>query len=465
MRHIYLFLLLVIFWGVGIARVEATDVALSCQAKFDHEVYSGPIPSVTGITFSNLSEGNYTEVFWDFGDGNYSSSISPVIEHFYNDFGFYEVCLTIFGGDCGVESSCITLFVGDESKKCDYTDCVYPGDANSDGKADMYDVLNIGAGLSTTGPVRPDATLEWVGQPATDWGIQTGEGVDFKHLDCDGNGIIELADLEGLHTNYSLMEDEGLVYEANGAPVRLEFDADTVFLENVIPEKIMLTGRLLAGSSVNPFSTLHGLALYINYSSDFFLDEVIEVNYQPSFLGTPTDILMEHRDDRPAGQLDLAITNLEPQNTAGHGMIATVTFIIVGDIIGAREEPDVPVEFYLRGVKGVDAEGVPQTIQIPEKPVTVIFKKEDVVSTHNTDVHADVNVFPNPAITTLYVQNTTGKSGTCTLFDAFGRTVSRTRLTGFVHTLDVQELRPGFYTLIVQTDSGESRHKVVIAER
>jgi PKD repeat protein len=45
------------------------------------------------LQFFDMSVGNYTEVLWDFGDGNTSTEADPV--HTYAEGGLYEVCLTI----------------------------------------------------------------------------------------------------------------------------------------------------------------------------------------------------------------------------------------------------------------------------------------------------------------------------------------------------------------------------------
>lgn len=446
----------------GLNQTRGSIPEAGCQAVFEYEAYTGPIPSVTGISFQNLSTGNYTELFWDFGDGNYSSSSASSIDHFYDDFGFYDVCLTIYGGDCGVEEYCINLFVGDESMKCDYTDCVYPGDANGDGKADMYDLLHIGVGLESAGPERPDATTDWVGQPADDWDTFTADGINYKHLDCDGNGLIETSDFDAVHSNYSLMDDSGLVFEDNGAPVRLMFDADTIFLGNVIPEKIFLTGRILAGSPDMPFDHLHGLAFYIQYDSDFFQDELIDVQYQSSFLGASAEMAIGFEDNRPAGQLDVAMTSLEKKNKKGQGLVATVTYIIVGDIIGAREEPDVPVEFYLKGVKGVDSVGIPQTIQIPEQPIVIIFKKEDVVSSGTPEVSVALQAFPNPASSRLFIEQTLITGGTYSIYDAIGQKILSVPADNHMQEIDIRQLNAGLYTLVLDYGTKQIRKKIVI---
>lgn len=54
----------------------------------------------------------------------------------------------------------------------------------------------MGAVHGETGPARSNASTNWEGQPTQDWGRSIShhlaEGIDLKHADCDGDGIIDL---------------------------------------------------------------------------------------------------------------------------------------------------------------------------------------------------------------------------------------------------------------------------------
>ncbi len=61
-----------------------------CQAFFNYEPDSLDFHI---IHFTNVSSGNYTNVFWDFGDGSYSLEENPA--HFYLEEGIYLVNLIV----------------------------------------------------------------------------------------------------------------------------------------------------------------------------------------------------------------------------------------------------------------------------------------------------------------------------------------------------------------------------------
>lgn len=65
----------------------------------------------TTYTFTDLSSGSALSYAWDFGDGNTSTTQSPV--HTYSTEGSYTICLTITDGNACTSTHCdSTLVVG-----------------------------------------------------------------------------------------------------------------------------------------------------------------------------------------------------------------------------------------------------------------------------------------------------------------------------------------------------------------
>jgi PKD repeat protein len=82
-----------------------------CQAQYNSEPDS--LDPYT-IHFYNLSQGNFTTLFWEFGDGTGSADINPT--HQFNASGQYQVCLTIQDslGNCE-DTYCSYITVGENS--------------------------------------------------------------------------------------------------------------------------------------------------------------------------------------------------------------------------------------------------------------------------------------------------------------------------------------------------------------
>lgn len=69
------------------ASFSATNQTVSCVAPYT-------------VNFQNNSTGNNLSYNWDFGDGNFSTQISP--SHTYVNFGVYDAELTVSDGNCTV---------------------------------------------------------------------------------------------------------------------------------------------------------------------------------------------------------------------------------------------------------------------------------------------------------------------------------------------------------------------------
>ena len=79
--------------------------AAGCQAYYTYS-----IDTVTNaVSFTNQSQGAFTNSIWSFGDGTSSTSTSP--SHVYTVPGTYLVCLTILGNNCQ-DSYCDSVVIG-----------------------------------------------------------------------------------------------------------------------------------------------------------------------------------------------------------------------------------------------------------------------------------------------------------------------------------------------------------------
>ena len=120
--------------------IQTTDN--SCTSVYTQEVFVGntpgcmayfeALPTPEGATtyfFNNLSLGNIDTYYWDFGDGNSSTEMSPI--HDFTDTGFYNVCLYVQSVDSSCfDMMCQTIVVG-ESMNCQAKFSYYPDSTNT----------------------------------------------------------------------------------------------------------------------------------------------------------------------------------------------------------------------------------------------------------------------------------------------------------------------------------------------
>lgn len=99
---------LVLLLSLLIAGIMQPTLSRACQASF---TVSAQNPNSNTFSFTNTSTGNYSSVFWSFGDGTagYNSNAT----HTYQNPGAYVVCLTIFDSLNGCQSTfCDSVLVG-----------------------------------------------------------------------------------------------------------------------------------------------------------------------------------------------------------------------------------------------------------------------------------------------------------------------------------------------------------------
>ncbi len=463
-------IILGLLYCLAIPAVVHADVKQAgCQALFDYETYSGPLPTLGGITFHNLSSGDFDGLSWDFGDNSFSSEQSSSLDHFYSESGIFTVCLDLWNGQDCADQYCQEITVDIDNQSCATTDCVFPGDANYDGQADLYDLMTIGVGLGENGPPRPNASINWIPQAAPDWPQFTPSGINYKHLDCDGNGNISTADMLAILTNYSAIKQPLIsTAESDGPLVSLQFDTDTIFIDENTPDLITVTAGLMAGNSSYPMHDVYSLALYLDYDTTFVqADNGVLVEFAAnSFVGNSTngELLSHGINLRAEQQIDLGLTRTNGAEAGGFGRIATVKFIVVADIIDGRVEPTDPVTFDvpLSGVKVANSLGNERFVSWSKTPARIVFANKIPTSTHTPALSRKVKLYPNPAHDQLTIELDGLQPQRLSLFNLLGEPVLEQELEQRKANIALSDLESGLYLLEVSTAEGLVTKRVVV---
>ncbi|MEM6317435.1 MAG: T9SS type A sorting domain-containing protein [Bacteroidota bacterium] len=416
------------------------------------------------INFYNVSFGNYTQAIWDFGDGQQDTTTALSLTHTYARPGLYEVCLTIDNEDSScVSKFCLPVFTVGGDEICNFNDCVLPGDTNKDGLVNIFDVLNLGIGFNTSGNVRPNAVIDLILQAAFDWEMEEALDLNYKHLDCDGNGLIDELDYLAIDQNYQPIDTKETVSNNSDLPtVKLEFSSDTLFL-NPNNNQSRISAQLSIGSAVQPVNNFYGLALSYNYQNP--LVSGVEVAYnENSFLGTPSNVLVKNKQLSSANQIGIAITKNNQAGNSGSGNIVTVSFILEHDIIDGRSEV---VELDLDGLTVVDPNGDEIPVSVPEDApaVVLIFQDSLSVSVEESLTEDDFSVFPNPATDNLVIElvaNLEDSNNQVVIYNALGQIVQEQTLAGQQTILDISDLKAGMYWVKVATEKGIGVREIVI---
>ena len=449
---------------------EKVDLT-NCEADFSFSEYDGPMPVLGGITFQNLSTGNFSYVSWDFGDGTTNSyDIGEEVTHFYSEGGSYTVSLMIWetGTNECFSSTTKTIEVWISDDPCEQLDCVWPGDTNGDGSANVEDVLNIGLEFGATGPARDSICGGWFGHLAEDWEEYTIDGVDLKHGDCNGDGEINLSDLpftSNVSGSYSKLENGISNTNSNGPQIKMQFNVDTVRITD-LSKKTTIDASLELGSSTTPMEDVYGVVLYLEYPNMYVDSNVqIVVDYDNnSFFGTAGEVIPRSVDIKEEGQIDFAITRRNGQNTSGYGRIATVSFIIDADIIDGRDEDEgTSFNVDVKVVKVIDKLGNDIDVNLSPEPSSVFFVNKVTTSTVDPVLSDKVNVFPNPVSDVLNIELGELKGEILELYDILGkRVVYRELNSEQLINMNVNRLEKGMYVLKIQTDQGLVSKRIVV---
>jgi hypothetical protein len=234
---------------------------------------------------------------------------------------------------------------------------VFPGDTNNDSIVTVRDLLPVGIAWFQETPPRPEP-------PSTDWAPQFSEGLDFlnlpvsginyAHIDADGNGFIDTLDTDIIVLNYDSTVNSFLppAYHPGLAAMPtppycpyllLAFDRDTAMVSDTFYMDIFLEG-FPPGTGVPEPEGVLGVAFTLEYDALNVRDSLLRV-----FPDTSSEDLMfvyatflgaQAARSAPIRQLDFAAAGYGINAMVVDRKLATLAFItedliLRGDGVGA----------------------------------------------------------------------------------------------------------------------------------
>lgn len=335
-------------------------------------------------------------------------------------------------------------------------DCVWPGDANHDGIANNFDVLALGIGNGISGFPRPNATNNWDGQYCPDWFLALASGPNLKHVDCDGNGVIDAADTIPLFLNY------GLTHNRSSAPGQKFVDPELFFL---LPTDTALAGQeievpVYLGNSNLQVSNFYGIAFSVNYDNTIVEENTMHFAPVNSFMGSAGDLLSFDYDLYGESKLDAALTRIDRTTASGFGQIGTLSFAMKDDISGkdflVRE-----LALSFSDVRAIDNNE--NDVQFFYDGGSLFVKQETSGIWEMGSGELEIAVYPNPAHDVVTVE-TKDKSRIqeIQLFDGVGKEILYRQTSGNKISLTLSNLAPGSYLVKVKSDNTEAIRKIFV---
>jgi hypothetical protein len=198
-----------------------------------------------------------------------------------------------------------------------FTGCItpggaWPGDANYDLIVNNLDILALGIANGETGSVRVAATNSWVEQPVSDWTNSYVTGVNYKHADCDGNGVVDLADTTAIYLNYGLHHPASRF--SNGA---VTINSTAVLSVNISPDSAGANTSLHINIDLTADS-IYGIAFSVFYDPTLIDAASLISDFNNSWLGTSGVNMIGFAKAVPTeGKIDFALTRIDHTNAVG----------------------------------------------------------------------------------------------------------------------------------------------------
>lgn len=271
-------------------------------------------------------------------------------------------------------------------------DCVWPGDTDNDTKANNYDLLPIALAYGTVGAARVGATNNWFGQSSNNWNIPLALGglPNYKHIDCNGDAIIDSFDVQAIRQNYAQSYWRGSGAGVNNSSSHSQDPPLYVDCDTVREGDVHCTGVNL-GSSSNEAVNAYAIAFTINY--DPLLVHSSTITYGSSWLGAAQELISVEKDYSAQGKLETAVGRTDHQPMTGNGRIGTVCFTIRDDILRVTQPDTVVMPITIDRVRYVDEAGN----EMPVDPLDGCLTIVEVVNGLKTiDNDNKVNLYPNP---------------------------------------------------------------------
>ena len=326
---------------------------------------------------------------------------------------------------------------------------VWPGDANSDGLVDNTDVLEIGLSYGMTGTARSPGGNAYTSQyaSAVGWIGFGSTGKRRVHIDCNGDGTINMGDTVAIFNNYSLTHAFKPA-ETSSANSDISLNAPSSVTEGTWNK-----ADIMLGSSALTMTQLYGLAFDINYDNSKIESNSVYIVYTSSFLNAANQNVQFRKTNFTAGKIYAASVRTNGADVSGDGKIGEFWF---------KVKSGLPANSVLNlstsntnkigktGVKTLLTNGT----AAPSIVAQAVGLKENVLQ--NT-----LQFFPNPASDQLILKSGISTPVTYTLYDIVGRELVNGAFTTS-SALDVSAFQNGTYIIRFTAGSETSYKKITI---
>ncbi len=328
---------------------------------------------------------------------------------------------------------------------------VWPGDVNNDGIANNEDLIYLGMKIGTEGGARYNASTDWIGQDVFDWDDWQNDGINTKFADCDGDGSVYFSDKFAISQNYGLTHTVGKK-ESTGVP-----------LSAILPDTIW-TGEpleipIILGSETDPVEDFYGIAFSIEFDPTLVEEGSITFDFSSDFLGIEDqEVIGLDKVFFESGVVELGVSKTDMLNTNGYGQIATMSLVMIDDIIGKNEGAVLPFSLGFTNITSLGIEG--NKVEVG----TATVESEIFIGIENEGItEKEILIYPNPTSNVLQIRMSDKEEYTLKLRDSQGKLlIHQQQIVSDQLKLDVSSFANGIYFLELQSKYHSITQKIQI---
>jgi PKD repeat protein len=440
----------------GTYNVKLTVKNSTCTDIITNKIFVNTIfkPSITAVSLSCLADSiilagkelnNLTGLYyWWTIPGEKIDSLKNGKSNLTFKFahGGYKKILLRIGNTAGCSDTVSTTIFIDSA-------CVWPGDADYNKKVNIKDILPIGIAYGLTGTTRPNASINWNAQPAYDWSKTFKAGNNYKHADCNGDGVVDTADLKAITKNFGKTHpktEQIASGNPNDPPLSIVFNKDSAAAGDTVVAMINL------GSSLINAKNIYGITVSLSYKSKN-IPKLILTDFSKCWLGTLNNNLfaLTHYDSA-GNSIDVGLSRTDHKSVSGFGQIGTVSIVMTDNLAGKREVTDL-FHLYISDYKAIDD----IETDIPLNPISdsiLVYQYKNGIQ-ENNPVNYEMVIFPNPAKEYLHVAMNHSKIKNIVIEDMTGKCMYRQTVNGKSDAdIVTSDLSKGLYIINIITDQG-----------
>ncbi len=376
---------------------------------------------------------------------------------------------------------------------------VWPGDVNFDGIVNRNDILFYGLAYGSSGPERPDASINWEAQVATPWADSQQNGINYKHADTNGDGVVNLADPMAIAENYSFTHQDAMgIFGVNGPSIfslipQMTDDRDTIINGTLMSVRTVELRLKDVEDGSDASLPAYGFAGAVNF---LFSDPIIQglkplvdvkVDFSNSCMGQQTGFYGHAVVNKQQNSVEFGMTRTDYQNViCDNGVIATMQIVIDDHLpfgnIGDQLEVSTVIELsggvsVTHGMTsdfGTDDFNYLAPVSSGQSMANIIFTADtaDTSTSIETDLISERNttfdLYPNPAndYVKISVEHTLPQQTMVEITNATGQLMYRAKATevqqGNILHINTSELTRGIYTVTISDNIQINMNKKLV---